>query len=117
MLLFGAPSTPVSGSPGLLHFDLARSSPAADSTVSSPDQVRLWFTQVPQEGSVSIRVSDSSSELVHTADVEQVGDEPESFFVGLHHALAPGAHTVSWRGMGSDGHVVRDTFQFTVRAP
>ncbi|NNF11802.1 MAG: copper resistance protein CopC, partial [Gemmatimonadetes bacterium] len=30
--------------------------------------------------------------------------------------LPPGTYTVSWRGMGQDGHVVRDSFQFSVAA-
>ena len=43
-------------------------------------------------------------------------DDPRAFVVGLHGSLPPGVYTVSWRGMGADGHVMRDTFQFTVVA-
>ncbi|MGB1780339.1 MAG: hypothetical protein ACPHQP_12345, partial [Longimicrobiales bacterium] len=34
------------------HFGLSKSMPEAGSTVTSPEEVRLWFTQVPQEGTV-----------------------------------------------------------------
>ena len=39
-----------------------------------------------------------------------------SFVVGFHGTFPAGTYTVSWRGMGADGHVVRDTFQFSVEA-
>jgi methionine-rich copper-binding protein CopC len=29
-------------------------------------------------------------------------------------AMRPGAHTVAWRTMSSDGHVVRGEFRFTL---
>ena len=97
-----------------LHFGLSKSVPAADSTVAAPESVQLWFTEVPQDGSVSIRVIDAAGGAIHTSDVAQSTDEPASFSVELHHALADGTYTVAWRGMGSDGHVVRDDFLFTV---
>lgn len=99
-----------------VHFDLAKSAPAADSTVAPPQTVQLWFTEVPQEGSVSIRVIGADGEAIHTSEVAQDSEEPTSFSVELHHTLAVGSYTVAWRGMGSDGHVVRDDFAFTVAA-
>ena len=112
--LLSAP--PAEAGTAALHFDLAKSAPQADSTVAAPTSVKLWFTEVPQEGSVSIRVVDSEGAAIHTADVAQDAEEPTSFSVDLHHTLAAGAYTVAWRGMGSDGHVVRDDFAFTVAA-
>ena len=100
-----------------LHFDLERSVPAADSTVAPPSEVRLWFTQAPQDGSVSIRLVDAASELVPSADPRQDSEDPTSFHLGFEDPLGPGTYTVRWRGMGSDGHVVRDTFRFTVQRP
>lgn len=99
-----------------LHFDLAKSVPAADSTVAPPQTVQLWFTEVPQEGSVSIRVIGADGEPIHTSEVTQASGEPTSFSVDLHHTLTAGRYSVAWRGMGSDGHVVRDDFAFTVSA-
>ena len=47
-------------------------------------------------------------------DVVQDEEDGQSFFIQLHGELSPGTYNVSWRGMGADGHVVRDTFEFTV---
>lgn len=98
------------------HFALSKSSPEAGASVESPTEVRLWFTQEPQEGSTQIRLLEAEEAGVHVADVVQDSDDPLAFYVELHGDLAPGSYTVSWRGMGADGHVVRDTFEFEVTA-
>lgn len=97
-----------------LHFALARSAPAAGASVETPAEVRLWFTQEPQHETTSIRVVEAQDAGVRVGDVTQDPDDPTSFAVSLHGALPAGSYTVSWRGMGADGHVVRDTFEFTV---
>lgn len=99
-----------------LHFALDRSTPEADATVEALSEIRLWFTQEPQDGTTSIRVVEAEDAGVHVTEATQDPDDATSFFVQLHGTLAPGTYTVSWRGMGQDGHVVRDTFQFSVAA-
>jgi len=99
-----------------LHFALDRSTPEADATVDAPSEIRLWFTQEPQDGTTSIRVVEAEEAGVHVTEAAQDPEDATSFFVQLHGTLAPGTYTVSWRGMGQDGHVVRDTFQFSVAA-
>ena len=99
-----------------LHFALSKSSPEADATVEAPSEIRLWFTQEPQEGTTSIRLVEAEEVDVHVMEITQDSDDPTSFFVQLHGALPPGTYTVAWRGMGQDGHVVRDSFEFTVSA-
>ena len=106
-------ATPPSAVP---HFALSSSSPEAGSTVEAPNEVRLTFTEEPQEGTVQIRILEAEDAGVHVMDVAQDGDDVTSFFIELHGTLPPATYTVSWRGMGADGHVVRDTFQFTVSA-
>ena len=98
------------------HFGLSRSTPEADATGASPSEIRLWFTEEPQEGTTSIRLLEAEEAGVHVDEVTQSKDDARSFAVALHGKLPAGTYTVSWRGMGSDGHVVRDTFQFTVAA-
>lgn len=98
------------------HFALSKSSPEADATVEAPSEVRLWFTQEPQDGSTSIRIVEAEDAGVHVGDVVQDSEDPTSFFVELHGELQAGTYTVSWRGMGQDGHVVRDSFHFSVAA-
>ena len=101
---------------GVQHFALAKSMPEADSTIESPEQLRLWFTQAPQEGSVSIRLIDAAGEAVETGDPVRSEDDAKLMEVAVDDALSAGSYTVAWRGIGDDGHVVRDDFQFTVTA-
>jgi methionine-rich copper-binding protein CopC len=100
----------------VFHFELSKSAPEEGAEVSSASEVRLWFTQVPQEGTTSIRLLDAAREPIHTSDVVQDAEDARVFSVSLRHALAPGEYTVAWRAMGDDGHVVRGEFSFTVKA-
>jgi len=98
------------------HFALESSSPAAGATVPSPAELRLTFTQEPEDATVSIRVLEAGDAGVHAMDATQDEEDPRSFVMTFHGTFPAGTYTVSWRGMGADGHVVRDTFQFTVKA-
>ena len=100
--------------PGALHFALSKSMPEADASLPSPAEVRLWFTEEPQENSVSIRLVNAAGDVVETGDLTQGEEDARTFAVTIQNRLAPGAYTVAWRGMGDDGHVVRDDFSFTV---
>lgn len=98
------------------HFALSRSVPAADATVPSPSEVRLWFTQVAQPGSVAIRVIDTGGDAVPTGEPMPNEDDGRVYHVDVTGKLPAGAYTVSWRGIGDDGHVVRGDFRFSVSA-
>jgi len=97
-----------------LHFSLSRSVPAAGATVSAPSEITLWFSEVPQDNSISIRLVDARGELVATSDARQDGDDRRMFHVVPGRTLAAGGYTVAWRGIGQDGHTVRGDFGFTV---
>ncbi len=99
----------------LWHFDLKQSAPTKDAhLMASPSEVRLWFTQAPQDGSTSIRLVTSDGNEAPTGDVVQDPDDPTVFSVPVEGTLAAGTYTVAWRALGQDGHVVRDTFGFMV---
>ena len=99
-----------------LHFGLSKSAPEADASVEGLEEVRLWFTQVPQDNSVSIRVIDSDGEAIETGDASRDAEDGKVFSVQLDGGLSGGAYTVAWRGIGDDGHVVRGDFGFSVAA-
>lgn len=98
------------------HFGLAKSMPAADASVESPASIQLWFTQVPQDGSVSIRLVNAAGDAVETGAPASDGEDDKLFAVTVASPLAAGSYTVAWRGIGVDGHVVRDDFSFSVAA-
>lgn len=99
-----------------VHFGLARSVPAEKSTVHALPEVRLWFTEAPAEGSVSIRLMGPGDAQVATSDPVRDPEDGKAYTLRLKAAAAPGAYRVAWRGMGSDGHVVRGEFGFNVMA-
>ena len=98
------------------HFALSRSLPEADSSVESPSEIRLWFTEVPEAETTSIRLIGSDGGAIDTGGVSQDERDGRSFGVALEHALSAGTYTVAWRAMGDDGHVVRDSYEFRVVA-
>jgi methionine-rich copper-binding protein CopC len=98
------------------HFGLRSSSPEADATVASLDEIRLTFTEVPQENSVSVRLVAPSGEALETGELRSDPDDGRTVFVAVPGPVPDGAYTVAWRGIGDDGHVVRGEFGFTVSA-
>ncbi|HET9949965.1 MAG TPA: copper resistance CopC family protein [Longimicrobiales bacterium] len=115
-LLLVAGALGAAGAHAALHFELSGSLPEPDATVPPPEEVRLWFTEAPQEGSVAIRLIDPAGEPVETGEPTPAEDDARVVSVAVEPRLAPGRYTVSWRGIGDDGHVVRGDFGFTVAA-
>lgn len=97
------------------HFGLSRSIPSAGESVAPPSEVMLWFTEVPQDNSISIRLVDGRGDLVGTSEARQDEEDRTSFSISPSQTLAAGGYTVAWRGIGQDGHTVRGDFGFTVR--
>lgn len=116
LVALGAGTTAQAEGIRAFHFELSKSSPEAGAEIASPSEVRLWFTQVPEEGTTSIRLVDGAGDAIHTSDVTQDAEDEYAFSVALHGALASGEYTVAWRSMGDDGHVVRGDFTFAVTA-
>ena len=101
--------------PALRHFQLRGSAPEADAVLGAPPaEVRLWFSQEPQDGSMSIRLVDPTGDVHETGDVVQDVEDGKIFTVAIADRLAPATYTVAWRALGQDGHVVRGDFAFTV---
>lgn len=96
-----------------LHFALSRSVPEKDASVGPPDELRLWFTQEPQDNSLSIRLM-AGAEPVETGPAVQDPDDGTVFSVAIDNALGAGDYTIAWRGLGQDGHVARGEIPFSV---
>ncbi len=99
-----------------LHLALARSSPAADSTVHTPTEVRLWFNEAPQTGTTAIRVQSAAAKPIAMRGVVADAADPKAFSAAFAARPPAGRYTVSWRAMGSDGHVVKGEFVFSIAA-
>ena len=99
-----------------LHFALSGSEPAAEATVPPPEELRLWFTQTPQDNSVSVRLM-AGDALVETGPAMPDSDDDKVYLVATGRTLEEGGYTIVWRGMAADGHVVRGEIPFTVQVP
>lgn len=117
LILAAAAAAPPGPDAAARHFDLRSSVPADEAVVDSLPEVRLTFTEVPQEGSTAARLLDAGGEAVETGPLTQDADDRRTFHLKVERALPGGAYTVSWRGMGSDGHAVRGDFSFTLAHP
>lgn len=100
--------------PAYAHDGLTASTPAADSTVSSVEEVRLVFSDElldlgASSRSFGINVTDSDGAFYQTACVTLDGNE-----VSAPAALGdPGTYTVTWQVISSDAHVTSDSYDFT----
>ena len=98
------------------HFGIAKSVPKENTQVQFVSKIEVWFTQVPQDSSVSIRLVRSDGSLVSIAIFDSKPDVPEGFIADLGHNLNLGEYEVVWRGIGQDGHVVNGSYSFMVSA-
>ena len=53
---------------------------------------------------------------METGELVGDGDDGKVFSVSLDGHLTAGTYTVSWRGIGDDGHVARGDFEFAIAA-
>ena len=100
----------------VLHFSLSKSEPAADATVSPPEHLHLWFTQAPQDNSMSVRLLTGDA-VVETGPAIPDAEDDKVYSVAIGRTLEEGGYSIAWRAMAADGHVVRGEIPFTVQVP
>lgn len=103
--------------PVLAHAELLESEPAAGETVAeSPEQVRLRFNEPVDAAFGPLKVYDSSGERVDEDDARKDPGDARVVETSLEE-LTRGTYTVEYRVTSVDGHVVEDTYDFSVIAP
>ena len=97
-----------------MHNHLTKSTPAAEETITSPKEIRLWFAEKvePQFSSMGLLTADSSKVEIGKAHAT---DDPLSIAADIGKKLPAGKYVVTWRSAGDDGHAVRGKFAFTVK--
>lgn len=101
--------------PAMAHARLKRSSPAAGAQLeSSPDVLRLWFTEQPELRFTFASLKDEAGKVFALGSVERElsGEMGVSFHVSS--VLPPGRYTLSWRTAAADGHPTTGKFSFVV---
>lgn len=97
------------------HSLLVRSEPPRSATVTrAPERVRLWFSERIEPAYASLSVWNEAGRQVD-AGAASVADDAALLTVGTPN-LAPGRHTVRFRVLSVDGHVVESSLAFTIKA-
>lgn len=95
------------------HMKLAKSSPAAGATLTAPPaDVRVWFTQAPDEKVSRLELRGPGG-AVKLNGFHAMPDKSLMALVG--DTMPDGAYTVAWQSAGDDGHVQKGSYTFTVK--
>jgi methionine-rich copper-binding protein CopC len=101
--------------PASAHAYLVKSVPAARATLfASPGKIQLWFNERLEPRYSSVSVVDSDGKRVDLGNALVSTDDPKELDVGVK-PLQSGRYTVKFRVLSVDGHVVEQSFPFTVR--
>lgn len=99
------------------HASLARSIPARRAVLMrAPERVQLWFSEPLEPRFCRLSVWTADGRQVDQGDLALEPDEPRRLSVGLP-SLPPGRYLVRFRVLSIDGHVVEESYPFTVEHP
>ncbi|MGY4544026.1 methionine-rich copper-binding protein CopC [Arthrobacter sp. UYNi723] len=106
----------LTASPALAHDALSSTAPAQDAVLTTgPDTVSLTLTQPPTDSATLnlsvITVTDGAGTTVSDGTVTVSGPTLSTRTA----PGTPGAYTVSWRAVSSDGHPIEGKYSFTVQ--
>ena len=97
------------------HAYLLKSVPAGRATLfSSPGKIQLWFNERLEPKYSSASVFDPDGKRVVAENAQVSAEDPKQLSVALKQ-LPPGRYTVKFRVLSVDGHVVEQSFPFTIR--
>lgn len=96
------------------HAALVKSTPGARSELSQmPGQIELCFNEAVELKFSSIQITDAKK-VALKLDGLRIGSTPKCLSATLP-ASDPGVYTVGFRVLSLDGHVVKSSYQFTIK--
>ena len=99
------------------HITLEASLPEDEATIAEDvTEVRLFFSDAPLMRGASIRIVNSSRQLIRSRPPRADDEDPKQLSVQLAQPLPAGTYVVQWRCIADDGHVMRGDFTFEVAA-
>ncbi len=98
------------------HTRLVKSAPAKDSVVAAPTSLQLWFNEKVDLGITRVRLADAAGAAVAVGPLTRADSADAPIVAAVMGAVPAGVYTVSWSTASKDGHPVRGTFNFTVKA-
>jgi len=98
-----------------LHTTLVKAIPAIDGTITTaPTELTLWFNERPDVSLSNIVLQGADSVKIETSGTRAAGDSL-ALTALVRGTMKPGKYTVLYRTAGSDGHVMRGKYQFTLQ--
>ena len=93
------------------HAHLHASTPAADTTVAAPKTLHLMFSEKlePKFSTLELKTAAGAPVAVKAKAAGDVIDATPKA------ALKPGAYTVDWKVLSTDGHKSQGSYSFTVK--
>jgi len=97
------------------HAQLQTATPAVGSTVASPNEIQLHFSEgvEPRFSGVTLTAANGSTAPLGSPKAEGAGKD--ILVVPVAKPLSPGAYTVHWHAVSVDTHHTQGDFQFTVK--
>jgi copper resistance protein C len=97
------------------HAYLVKSVPAGRATLfNSPGKIQLWFNERLEPKYSSVSVHDPDGKRVDSDNAEVSSNDPKQLSIGVK-KLPAGKYTIKFRVLSVDGHVVEQSFPFTIR--
>jgi methionine-rich copper-binding protein CopC len=97
------------------HAYLVKSVPAGRATLfNSPGKIQLWFNERLEHKYSYASVHDPDGKRVDVDNAQVSAEDPKQLSIGVK-KLPAGRYTVKFRVLSVDGHVVEQSFPFTIR--
>ena len=97
------------------HAQLEKAAPAVGSTVASPSEIRLKFSEgvEPKFSGVTLSAEGGAAQALASVGVDPADNS--TLVVKIAKPLAPGVYTVKWKAVSVDTHHTQGSFDFTVK--
>ncbi|MGD0762970.1 MAG: copper homeostasis periplasmic binding protein CopC [Roseiarcus sp.] len=97
------------------HPQLEKAAPAVGSTVASPAEIRLKFSEGVEPRFSSIALSSESGAAAPLGALSLDPADDSVLIAKVVNALAPGVYAVTWHAVSVDAHKTQGSFDFTVK--
>jgi methionine-rich copper-binding protein CopC len=95
------------------HAKLTSTTPAADSTVSSPKLIQVHFNEAVEVKMSTLKLATSDGTAVAAMAMNDAKDPATLSIMPV--PLKAGLYKVTWSAVTDDGHKVQGSFSFTVQ--
>ncbi|WP_097302980.1 copper homeostasis periplasmic binding protein CopC [Pseudomonas chlororaphis] len=103
----------VAASSAFAHAHLQSQTPAADSTVTAPSELRLVFSEGVEAAFTKVSLSKDGAEVAVKALATE-GADKKTLIVTPAAPLTAGAYKVEWHAVSVDTHTSEGTYSFKV---